>query len=72
MSFFGLGAKSKTFRPQKNVSESRPAQVSMHQHLHSTLGTGNLREAVKLPEGEDEAEWYAVNVVDFYNQISML
>lgn len=27
---------------------------------------------VKLPEGEDENEWLAVNMVDFYNQINLL
>jgi len=37
-----------------------------------TLGIGDFREAVKLPEGEDINEWYAVNIVDFYNQIMML
>jgi MOB kinase activator 1 len=37
-----------------------------------TLGLGNMREAVQLPEGEDINEWFAVNVVDFYNELSML
>lgn len=27
----------------------------------STLGSGNLREALKLPPGEDKNEWLAVN-----------
>lgn len=27
---------------------------------------------VKLPEGEDENEWLAVNMVDFYNQVNLL
>lgn len=35
-------------------------------------GSGNLRLAVTLPEGEDENEWIAVNTVDFFNQINML
>lgn len=29
-------------------------------------------EAVKLPPGEDLNEWHAVNIVDFYNAISIL
>lgn len=37
-----------------------------------TLGSGNLRLAVALPEGEDLNEWVAVNTVDFFNQINML
>lgn len=38
----------------------------------ATLGSGNLRMAVMLPEGEDECEWIAFNISDFYKQISML
>jgi len=38
----------------------------------STLGSGNLRLAVTLPEGEDMNEWLAANTVDFFNQINML
>jgi MOB kinase activator 1 len=37
-----------------------------------TLGLGDFRLAVKRPEGEDINEWYAVNIVDFFNEISML
>lgn len=31
-----------------------------------------MRSAVLLPEGEDENEWIAVHVVDFYNEVSLL
>lgn len=41
-------------------------------HAAATLGSGNLRLAVLLPEGEDLNEWVAVNTVDFFNQINML
>merc|ERR1719311_314193 len=41
-------------------------------HAAATLGSGNLRLAVMLPEGEDINEWVAVNTVDFFNQINML
>ena len=44
----------------------------MRQHIDATLGSGNLREAVLLPPGEDLNEWLAVNTVDFYNAISVL
>ena len=37
-----------------------------------SIGSGNLRLAVSLPEGEDLNEWIAVNTVDFFNQINML
>jgi len=38
----------------------------------ATLGSGNLRMAVMLPEAEDENEWIACNIAEFYKQISML
>lgn len=37
-----------------------------------TLGSGNLRDVVKLPPGEDLFEWLAVNVIDLFHQVSML
>lgn len=30
-------------------------------HAEATLGSGNLRQAVVLPDGEDLNEWVAVN-----------
>jgi len=41
-------------------------------HAAATLGSGNLRQAVILPDGEDINEWVAFNTVDFVNQITML
>jgi len=37
------------------------------QHAAVTLGSGNLRLAVALPEGEDLNEWVAVNSKCFLN-----
>jgi MOB kinase activator 1 len=37
-----------------------------------TIDVGDLRETVKLPEGEDIREWMAKNVSDFHHQLSML
>lgn len=36
-------------------------QAEMLSYASATLGSGNLREAVKLPQGEDPNEWIAVN-----------
>lgn len=36
------------------------------------MGSGNLRLAVQLPEGEDTNEWLAVHTVDFFNHLNML
>ncbi|XP_058213520.1 MOB kinase activator-like 1A [Rhododendron vialii] len=72
MSLFGLGSRNqKTFRPKKSApSGSKGAQLQ--KHIDATLGSGNLREAVRLPPGEDLNEWLAVNTVDFFNQVNIL
>jgi len=73
MSFFKLSVpkKSNTFKPKKSIPEDSN-QYKLKQYAEATLGSGNLRLAVTLPEGEDLNEWLAVNTVDFYNQINML
>jgi len=74
------------FKPQKAAKGSSSWQLK--QFADATLGSGSLKKAVQLPEGEDENEWLAVNgqfvspllqdekltaaVVDFYNQINLL
>ncbi|KAF2005197.1 hypothetical protein P154DRAFT_354405 [Amniculicola lignicola CBS 123094] len=58
------------FKPQKSNRGTSTWQLK--QYAEATLGSGSLRKAVKLPEGEDKDEWLAVNVVDFYNQINLL
>lgn len=61
----------RTFRPRKNAPVGAKG-AQLKQHIDATLGSGNLREAVQLPPGEDLHEWLAVNTVDFYNTISLL
>lgn len=51
---------------------SNPKRAELQAQQMHTLGLGNFADAVKLPVGEDINEWYAVNVVNFFNQISML
>ncbi|EXJ88664.1 maintenance-ploidy protein MOB1 (MPS1 binder 1) [Capronia coronata CBS 617.96] len=58
------------FKPQRTNKGTTSYQL--RQFAEATLGSGSLRKAVKLPEGEDLNEWLAVNVVDFYNQINLL
>ncbi|PON86404.1 MOB kinase activator family [Trema orientale] len=66
-----LSRNQRTFRPKKSApSGSKGAQL--RKHIDATLGSGNLREAVKLPTGEDLNEWLAVNTVDFFNQVNLL
>lgn len=54
----------------KQVPGSRRFQL--HQHAQATLGAGNLTDAVRLPPGEDLYDWLAVNVTDFFNEVSLL
>lgn len=70
MSFL-FGQNAKTFKPKKNIPEDSH-QYALLKNAHATLGSGNLRLAVQLPNGEDLNEWLAVNTVDFFNQINML
>ncbi|KEF63733.1 maintenance-ploidy protein MOB1 (MPS1 binder 1) [Exophiala aquamarina CBS 119918] len=58
------------FKPRSATKGTTSYQL--RQFAEATLGSGSLRKAVKLPEGEDLNEWLAVNVVDFYNQINLL
>jgi len=62
---------SKTFRPKKHIQQGTK-RYELHKHAKATLGSGNLRLAVALPEREDLNEWLAVNTVDFFNQINLL
>ncbi|KAH7090258.1 Mob1/phocein [Paraphoma chrysanthemicola] len=69
-SFFSNPRTRAPFKPQK--SNRGTSSWQLKQYAEATLGSGSLRKAVKLPEGEDKDEWLAVNVVDFYNQINLL
>lgn len=71
MSFLFGSKNNKTFKPRKSIPEGTH-QYDLLKHAEATLGSGNLRNAVMLPEGEDLNEWIAVNTVDFFNQINML
>ncbi|EFE35945.1 uncharacterized protein ARB_04879 [Trichophyton benhamiae CBS 112371] len=58
------------FRPR--AANKGSGSYQLRQFAEATLGSGSLRKAVKLPDGEDVNEWLAVNLVDFYNQINLL
>eukprot|EP01117_Protostelium_nocturnum_P015994 TRINITY_DN624_c0_g1_i1.p1 TRINITY_DN624_c0_g1~~TRINITY_DN624_c0_g1_i1.p1 ORF type:complete len:228 (+),score=79.80 TRINITY_DN624_c0_g1_i1:162-845(+) len=65
------GGGNGTFKPKKNHKDGSK-RFDLHNQLTSTLGSGDLRGAVKLPPGEDLNEWLAVNIIDFFNQINLL
>ena len=45
--------------------------AQLRKHIDATLGSGNLREAVKLPTGEDLNEWLAVNSIHLSLSVSI-
>ncbi len=45
-----FGDKNKTFRPKKQLSKGTK-RYELHKHAKATLGSGDLRSAVALPEG---------------------
>lgn len=47
------------FKPTR--SNKGTTSYQLRQFAEATLGSGSLRKAVKLPEGEDLNEWLAVN-----------
>ncbi len=58
----GAAPASSTFRPAKSHSGGKVTTGwQLKQFAEATLGSGSLRKAVKLPEGEDLNEWLAVN-----------
>lgn len=58
--YYSGGKSTKTFKPRKSIPEGTH-QYDLLKHAEATLGSGNLRLAVLLPEGEDLNEWVAVN-----------
>jgi hypothetical protein len=59
LSFFSNPRTRAPFKPQK--SNRGTSSWQLKQYAEATLGSGSLRKAVKLPEGEDKDEWLAVN-----------
>ncbi|CAK5105334.1 unnamed protein product [Meloidogyne enterolobii] len=68
-----------------NNENGNTKQAKLLRQASATLGSGNLRDIILLPYGEDENEWIAANslslnifnflnflVSDFFRQVSML
>ena len=53
----------KTFKPKRTFLKGS-SRDRLHEFIVTTLGSGDLRQAVKLPEGENLNEWLAVNSMD--------
>jgi MOB kinase activator 1 len=70
MNIFSQRSERGTFRPKRSTPGPRGARLKSH--IDATLGSGNLRDAVMLPPGEELNEWLAANTVDFYNAVNVL
>jgi len=65
--------RNKTYKPAKQLPKGRAnLHKTIQATMKATLGGGELRQAVKLPEGEELNEWIAVNTVHFYNAANMI
>lgn len=65
--------RNKTFKQREMKSgKQQKLQGTMKATMKATLGGGELRKTVQLPEGEDLNEWIAVNTVHFFNAASMI
>ena len=53
--------RNKTYKPVKDLPKGRDKQKTINATMKATLGGGELKQAVKLPPGEDLNEWIAVN-----------
>jgi len=70
--WLGLGdAKSNTFTPRVSHKPGTRT-LRLHKMAQDTLGSGNLREAVSLPPGEELNEWLACKTVDLFNEVGLV
>lgn len=72
---FSVFDRNKTFKPRRKIEASNAryeVHKLAHQVLKASLDTGNLREAVKVPDGYDVNDWIGVNVVDLFNQVNLI
>jgi len=66
--------RNKTIKAEKKLKGEKAQKLdkTIKATMKATLGGGDLRKTVQLPEGEDLNEWIAVNTVHFYNAANMI
>jgi len=73
---YSFWERNKTVKPVHAAPVKGDKQQKLHNTIKATmkatLGGGDLRKTVQLPEGEDLNEWIAVNTVHFYNAANMI
>ena len=58
--------KAKTMVKHSKYDKESQKVYQLKKYAEATLGSGNLRLAVVLPEGEDINEWLAVHSMFFF------
>eukprot|EP00948_MAST-09A_sp_MAST-9A-sp1_P002846 g2846.t1 len=66
---FSFFDKKSTFKPKKQKN-LKTATLRQKANIH--IEEGNLRKAVKLPEGTELNDWLATHTLEFFNDISLL
>jgi hypothetical protein len=71
--FASFFARDKTFRPNKKNIPEGTMRYDLHKRANASLHSGlDLKQVVKLPQGEELNDWIAVHVVDFFNRINVI
>ena len=65
-----INRSTKTFKPKKSLPDES-YQCDLMKYASDTLGSGDLRLAVQLPEGGDLNEWVASNSKYFILKVSL-
>ena len=61
----------KTFKPLKKSHGTHGTQ-RLRDYTAATLGSGDIRSAVLVPQGEERCEWIAANTMDFFDHVSLM
>jgi len=65
-------SKERTFRPKKRFDPGT-TKFDLHKKAQASLKSGlDLKSIVILPPGEEQNDWIAVHVVDFFNRINLI
>ncbi|EDR24088.1 hypothetical protein, conserved [Entamoeba dispar SAW760] len=63
--------KGQTMRPKKK-SEKGTLRYNIQQLVEAGIKSGDLINAVKVPEGQNEYEWMSVNCFDFFETVQLI
>lgn len=69
-----LGGNSQvTVRVRKNYSTETQKRLSrLKKNTWTTLGSNELHALVQTPGGENDNDWIALHIMDFFNEVTML